>query len=76
MSKRDDIKKLAMHDPIVRHGWTLYERGMPFEDALCGIVIALAEANKSLTKELISMRENAPDTRYFPKEMLRTKENQ
>ncbi len=75
MNKRDDIKKIADHDPIVRHGWTLYQLGMPFEDALCVMVIALSDANRKLTKELIEMHENTPDARFILQELYRQGQN-
>lgn len=71
MSKRNDIQKIAEYDPIVRHGWTLYEQGMPFEDALCEIIMALSDSNMKLTKELIEMHENAPDARFMLQELYR-----
>ncbi len=71
MSKRNDIQKIAEYNPIVRHGWTLYQLGMPFEDALCVMVIALSDSNQKLTKELIAIHENAPDARFILQELYR-----
>ena len=72
MNNKDALNKLAMENPIIRDGLMLNKMGMPMEDALCEIIVALAESNKKLTKELIDMLDDTPDTRFLVKELYKT----
>ena len=72
MNNKDALNKLAMENPIIRDGLMLNKMGMPMEDALCEIIVALAESNKKLTKELIDMLDDTPEPRFLVKELYKT----